>query len=245
MSGSVLLPAGSCATEAQQWGRDFRNRIMSSYMTRYSLRKRPFLRDVIDELLEEELGTRVLVAPLPLDRHAQTELVHGKPVITLNSRTAEIWGVKDAAGELYMDRWHEGTHVARDLPALQRTRAQSNSATTEERLVLFRCAGRFPAEERTRELFAETAAHAAAICSADMMRSRNFVEFLQMAPKRDPLGLQDVGRLKRTAHDIGLSWRAFAMGLRHFGLLVAPTNRDGTPIGYRLAPTFFDEVESL
>lgn len=245
MSGSVLLPAGRRAAEAQQWGRAFHNDMMRAYMMRHSLCTRPFLRDVVDELLEDELGTRVLIAPLPLDRHAQTELVRGKPVITLNSRTAEIWRVTDAAGELYLDRWHEGTHVARDLPALQQARARSSGATTEERLLLFRCAGRSPAEERTRELFAETAAHAAAICGTDMIRSRNFLEFLRTAPKRYPLGLQDVGRLQRTAHDIGLSWRALATGLRLFGLLLAPTRRDSTPIGYRLAPTFFDEVESL
>jgi hypothetical protein len=105
---------------ANAWGLGIlhRERLLRGYMDTKGLVERPLLKNVVDELIEEVQGARLRDEVLPLDRFAQTELVRGRAVVSINSRLADIPGVKDAAGVGYVAKWHESVHVERDLGGL-------------------------------------------------------------------------------------------------------------------------------
>ena len=68
-----------------------------------------------EDIIEDPLGARLMVEPLPLDRFAQSEMVNGRAIITVNSRISEMPKVKDVQGFSYVAQWHEVEHVDRDL----------------------------------------------------------------------------------------------------------------------------------
>lgn len=87
------------------------------YLDKHELKERPFLKDVIDEIVEDIQHARLREAVLRLDTFGQTQMVNGRIEVTINSRIAEMPGVKDAAGVAYVSKWHESWHVEHDIEA--------------------------------------------------------------------------------------------------------------------------------
>ena len=76
-------------------GVEHRETLMAEYTTLYRPAERPALQNVYRELIGEFQGVRIIDAPLPTDRYAQTEVVkRGRAEITLNSRIGQMSHVK-------------------------------------------------------------------------------------------------------------------------------------------------------
>jgi hypothetical protein len=164
--------------------------------------------DVVDELIEDIQEARLITGPLRIDRFAQTELKRGRIVVTINSRIAQIPGVKDAAGVAYVAKWHESIHVEKDM--------SPDAGTSEgEQLTLFGAPPEFQLIEcravgsgrllAPHEVFAETAGLAASIAEADLLRSAHFLQFRSLAERGGELGRYGWHLLYRCAEDIGVN----------------------------------------
>ena len=169
---------------------------------------RPFLKDIVDELIEDCQDARLVTGILRLDRFAQTELDRGRVVVTINSRIAEIPGVKDAAGVAYAAKWHESIHVDQHMTpppgALQREQLPLFDETPDYRLIVCRATGRSRALPPI-EVFAETAGLAAAIAEADLLRCPDFLRFRSLAEHGGDLGGLGWRLLYRCAEAIGVN----------------------------------------
>src|SRR5258707_1357996 len=88
-------------------GIEHREALVAQYMMFYALTERPMLKTIYRELIGEFQKVRIVDGPLPLDRYAQTEIVNGRPEITLNSLIGRMPGVKDDHGVRRMAAWHE------------------------------------------------------------------------------------------------------------------------------------------
>src|SRR5713101_5821430 len=97
--------------EAWSAGRALAERLMGEYAAKYHPAVLPAPARVVDELLTEFLGCRLDYAPLPLDVFAQTEWTDTATIVTVNSKTSSIRGVKDAKGVQNVAKWHECVHV--------------------------------------------------------------------------------------------------------------------------------------
>ena len=84
--------------EAWNYGRALRNDLVSRFREEYSVDvpRPPAL--IIDELLTDFMGVSLNFDQLPLDIFAQTEWKDGRPLVTVNSLTGNMTGVKDASG---------------------------------------------------------------------------------------------------------------------------------------------------
>ncbi|MDP6495960.1 MAG: hypothetical protein QGI09_11220, partial [Dehalococcoidia bacterium] len=108
-------------SQAECWDLGVRHRetLLQVYMERNRLKHRPFLKNVIDDLLEDVQGVRLREEVLPLDTYARTEFVAGRVEVSINSRISEIPGVKDSRGVAHVAKWHESIHVEHDRPLEQ------------------------------------------------------------------------------------------------------------------------------
>ena len=209
-------------------GVQHRETLLKQYMEANQLTERPFLKDVIDDLIEEVQQARLREDILPLDTYAQTEVDRGRVMVTINSRIADIPGVKDAAGVAYIGKWHESMHVARDMDV--------GTAHAERHLTPFPgfevgaprlivCRSTRPADRAIaeREFVAENAAIAAAIAGADLRRCDAFLEFRRLAARGGDLGGLGWRLLYRTAEAIGVNISALVTYLEQRGfIIVAP-----------------------
>jgi len=73
------------------------------------------MKDVIDDLIEDVQGARLLEDVLPLDRFAQAEIVDNRVVVTINKRVMDMPGVKNVTGVALVSKCHESIHIARDF----------------------------------------------------------------------------------------------------------------------------------
>ena len=104
--------------EAWIYGRALRDQLVSRYREEYAVDLPPPPALIVDELLTDFMGVSLRFDPLPFDIYAQTEFMDGRPIVTVNSLTEQIAGVKDAAGVQNVAKFHEVVHVDRDLPEL-------------------------------------------------------------------------------------------------------------------------------
>ena len=74
---------------------------------------------IADQLLTDFLGANLRFDPLPLNIYAQTEWKDDRPVVTVNSFTGQIPGVKDIEGIQNVAMLHEAVHVERDISELK------------------------------------------------------------------------------------------------------------------------------
>ena len=202
-------------------GVQHRERLLREYMVANGLRERTFLKDVIDDLIREVQGARLRSEVLPLDRVAQTEVVGGRVEVSINSRIAEIPGVKDAAGVAYVAKWHESMHVAQ-ASGSDADELQSPLPGLEveiPRLIYCRGIKALQPGSAAREFVAENAALAAAIAGPDLARSSAFLRFESLAAAGGDLGPFGWRLLYEAAEDIGANISALTRYLQQRGVV--------------------------
>src|SRR5436190_15084923 len=101
--------------EAYELGVVLRERLLEDFMQIDGLHERPLIKDVIEDLVQDVQGARLRDDVLPLDRYAQSEIVNGRPVVTVNARIADMSNVRDPAGVRRVAIGHEAVHVDQHL----------------------------------------------------------------------------------------------------------------------------------
>lgn len=205
------------AKRAECWtlGVQQREALLRQYMAVNRMQERPFLKDVIDDLIEEVQGARLRYEVLPLNTFAQTELANGRIEVSINSRIGEMPGVKDAIGVANVAKWHESIHVARDVEggisnAQDLQVALPGFGAQRPSLIVCRTQGAAESKVPEREFVAENAALAAAIAGPDLMRCPAFQQFQRLAAGGGDLGTTAWRPLYDTAEAIGVNISALA-----------------------------------
>jgi hypothetical protein len=161
---------------AWQFGRDLRTTLLRDYELTYG-ETAPPPATIGAELLTDFLGATVSYDELPLDCFAETSWLDGRPHVTVNCRTREITGVKDARGVERLGIWHEAIHVHRDL-ALLRVGPQAALPGMVPNLRISCHRDRVVAARRpsdfSREFFAEEAGRAAAVSFPHLLATEPF-----------------------------------------------------------------------
>src|SRR3990172_370466 len=158
-------------------GRDLGDRLLREYQETYGLEILPPPAIIIDELLTDFLGAKLRYDPIPMGPFAQTQWLEGQPVVTINTLTRDMEGVKDAEGVENVGKWHEGIHVVRDMGTLRPgPQATLPGFDVPATLVCFRKPEPTPRTPTaiSREYWAEEAGRAAAVSYAALARSQAF-----------------------------------------------------------------------
>jgi hypothetical protein len=204
--------------------------LVVEYMRRNNLQDQPFLKNLVDDLIEEIQGARLLRGALPLDRFAQTEMSGDRIEVTINSRIPEMTKVKDAPGVELISKFHESLHVDRDF-----------KVSARPQLIVCRSAsvrnGRVP----LHEFVAENAALSAAIAATDLVRSRGFLRFQRLAAARGDLGRRGWDALYEVCAEIGVNISALVRYFGHLGL--CQVIDDGNSRHLYVAPGPFRELQ--
>jgi hypothetical protein len=222
-----LISPYIAAKQRAAWrlGIDHREDLVSFYMAERGMRERPMLRDIIDDLLTEVQGVRLLEEVLPMDTYAQTEAVGGRILVSINQRIGEMEWVKDSAGVASLAKWHESIHVVKDVQpssplVRQLPMALPTVQSQEYRLIACRKIGAYDhvsADER--EFIAENAALAAAVCPADLVRSAAFLELQGLAARGGNITTPGWSLLAAAASDIGVNRAALFRYFQQHGSL--------------------------
>ena len=174
-------------------------------------------------MIEDIQGARIREEVLPLDTFGQTEVVNGRIEVSINSRIIDMPNVKYAEGVAYTTLWHESVHIEQDINPKQ---SEDNSAQLmlsgfepqPIKLVVCRSTREIDRETSKREFFTENAAIAAAISSADLNRTRPFLEFQRVTIRGGDLGGSGWSLLYRVAEDIGVNITALVRYFQQRGL---------------------------
>jgi hypothetical protein len=222
-----------------------RERLVAEFMSRTGLQVRPFLKNMIDDLIEDVQGARLREEVLPLDRFAQTELVDGRVVVSVNTRIADVPRAKDIAGIVYISKWHESIHVDRDFVEDsgdgERKDARPVADVNRSRLIVCRSTGGRRGAQPPWEFVAENAALAAAIAGPDLARSRAFFRFQRLAAQRGDLGSRAWAALYEICEDIGVNIAALVRYFDHLG--ICHVVEDGNRRRLYAPPGPFKELE--
>ena len=226
--------AGNLRRDAWAYGRNLRDHLLSRYSQEYGVEVPPPPATIADELLTDFLGASLRFDPLSLDLYAQTEWRDGIPVVTVNSLTGQIPGVKDPLGVQNVAKLHEAVHVDRDLPPLK-TSSQLTLAGFDPpfRIACYRSVGERKGggtkpnslgsapSDSTREFWAEEAGRAAAVSYQALSISPAFRNFVTLAPRVGPSINGEKWRLlKLAATDIGVNISALVKQLQLEGRVV-------------------------
>lgn len=205
--------------EAWPFGEQHRESLLREHMQRRGLTKRPLLHEVVEDLIEDIQGARLVEEVLPLNTYAQTESEGGRIRVVMNSRVAEIPRVKDPKGVRYVTLWHESIHVALDMnpdPALSSGAQLGFSGIQGPDTKVIACRTARPAgrEQQALEFFAENAGLAAAIAEQDLQRCPAYRDFLN---RMDRGGVLPWPIAYDIARFIGVNIRALNRYLDHRG----------------------------
>ena len=234
--------------EAWRTGIELRERLLAAYMHAEGLRERPLIKDVLDDLVEGVQKARLLDGVLLLDTFAQSERVRGRIVVTVNSRIADMPGVKDAAGVRTVAVAHEAMHVDRDFaPANANLPVQlvlPEVAVSDTPVIICRSAGGAGrAGQPAQEFMAENGALAMVIALPDLKQCAAFVEFRRLASYGGELGGTGWRLLYDIAEFLGVNISALVTYFKHRNLCyVVP---DGRKQRLMAAPRLFDVDDSL
>ena len=193
---------------AWEHGRQLRNRLLSKYAETYIPSTVPPPAKIIDELLTDFLNAELRYDPLPSNVFAQTEWIRrsGRPRVTVNSMTADIEGVRDAAGVENVAKWHETMHVVDDLDVVRTDLQTALPGFALPTIVCLRSPGLgLAAVVRTREFLAEEAGRAAAVSHGALAKSEAFLELCDLAGSSLGSIAQAWPLLYRAAADIGVN----------------------------------------
>lgn len=210
--------------EVWQWGAAHREYLMAENMGFYGLSERPLVKDIVDAVIMEIQGARLVEGALPLDTYAQTQLHRGRLEVTVNSRIHQMDGVGDPERIAHVAKWHESADIARDF-AVTTVDGNGKQPTLPgwevpvPRLVVCRRAGRERGKAGEREFFAENAAHAAAIAGPDLLRCDAFHQLAALVERGRELGGTGWRALYETAEFIGVNINAISRYFARHGFL--------------------------
>jgi len=218
-------------TQLWRIGVEHRETLMAEYMALYRPAERPPLHLVYEGLIGEIQSARIIDAPLPMDRYAQTQVARGgRAEITLNSLIGRMAHVKDAHGVRHVAAWHESIHIPvdverRDLPPLTDLRSGLEGSTSSPLL----CEATEGSLQRwtLREQAIEAAALAAAIADADLCRCTNYLRFLRLAAQGGDMGRDGWRLLEWIETAIGVNRTALRRYFEQHGICRF-TQEDGT-----------------
>jgi hypothetical protein len=198
------------------------DRLLADFQREYGTVLPPAL--IADELITDFLGAKLRFDPLPTDRFAQTQLVNGDIVVTVNTLTEDIDGVKDSAGVMNVAKWHEIIHVVDDADELTGSGGTLLLPGFDEPAPVI-CLRGGPQSSRpggfqAREFWAEEAGRAAAVSLPALRRTDAFQSFLSLANRNAGNATAGWSALYGSAEAIGVNISALVKQLRLEGLLV-------------------------
>ena len=228
--------------EAWAAGRDLADSLLTEYGAKYELQILPPPAQIVDELLTEFLGCELARAPLGQNVFAQTEWFDDATIVTVNSQTANMTGVRDVQGVENVAKWHECIHVTKDKPSGALSQLWLEGFATSERVVCRR--GRqtdHSAEVAAREFWAEEAGRAAAVSLKHLRRSESF---LHLIDGNGRLANSEAWTyLYQAASDIGVNISALVTQLEAEALIVVE-RRDGRNVVH-VQPSLASLVEAV
>jgi hypothetical protein len=207
--------------DAWAFGRSLRVSLLTEYEQAYGV-SAPAPARIGAELLTDFLGARLSYDALPLDVYAETTWRDGRPLVTVNSRTREIDGVKDPGGVSNVGVWHEAIHVQRDISVVKAGHQgvfdgfQPNLTIACHR---DRQGPGRPGDEFRREYFAEEAGRAAAVSFPHLMQTSAFRDFVLLADRGLASGGRGWGELYAAAEEIGVNISALVRQLEAEGFM--------------------------
>jgi len=221
----TYLPNFKESKRRQAWalGVEHRELLVAKYKAAFGLTERPLLKDIVDDVIEEIQGARLLKGVLHLDTYGQTELVNGSPEITINSRIAKIPGVKDAHGIAHITKWHESYHVAHDLDIGPKAPGASQLTLpgleqSAPNMIICRPHSAGEPSNLGKEFMAENAGIAAAISDSDLERCEAFWEFKRLVAAGGDLGGSGFDLLYKSGEFIGVNPSALITYLEKRGV---------------------------
>lgn len=214
---------------AGERGRQLRDELLTQFARTYDCSTTPPPAKIGDEIITDILGAELRFDPLPTNIFAQTEWARGRARVTINSRTADIRGVRDAEGVQNVAKWHEAMHVVDDLHVVRLDLQTTLPGFTAPKIVCLRSpeVGLAP-EVRKREFLAEEAGRAAAVSHEALAQSGAFLELCHLAARSCGPIPQAWPLLYRSAADIGVNIAALTrqLGLEGRISLQGPGGRD-------------------
>ena len=227
---------GTQALQREAWafGRSLRDSLLADFEREYG-EPAPAPAFIGGELLTDFLGARLSYDALPLNVFAETTWQNGQPLVTVNSRTREIEGVKDPAGVSNVGVWHEVIHVQRDLSAV-RVGPQAALEGFLPNLTIAchrdRTRGARRGEEFQREYFAEEAGRAAAVSFPHLLRTAAFRQFMYLSEQRLASSGMGWQALYSAAEAIGVNISALIKQLEAEGMVHVERRESGRSMLY-------------
>lgn len=194
--------------EMWRLGRSHRDRLLAWYCREYGRSVPPPPALIVDELLTDGLGADLRFDPLPPDRFAQTTIKSGVVVVTINTLTVDIAGVKDDVGVQNVAKCHELIHVAEDQDRLQVQPGKlmfPGFDAPMTQVCLRASGGRTPSRFDQREYRAEEAGRAFAVSVSVLRQSEAFVRFMDVGRANGGDGTPAWSLLYQAARDIGVN----------------------------------------
>ena len=209
---------------AWAFGRDVREGLLAQYRERYGVSVVPPPALIIDELLTDFLGARLIYLPLALNVYAQTEWLVDRVLVTVNSLVGCIPGVRDPGGVRNVAKWHEAIHTVHDIEVIRMgTSGMLPGFDAPPKIVCYRTGGKLADRDiLRREYWAEEAGRAAAVSHEALSRSEAFRELLRLAECSGGRVRQGWPLLFRAASDIAVNSSALVKQLRLEGLIATP-----------------------
>ena len=218
--------------DAWAYGRSLRDSLLADFEQEYGSPAPPPA-FIGGELLTDFLGARLSYDALPLNVFAETTWQNGQPLVTVNSRTREIEGVKDPQGVSNVGIWHEVMHVQRDLSAV-RLGPQATLDGFLPNLTIAchrdRTRGARRGEEFQREYFAEEAGRAAAVSFPHLFKDDAFRQFVYLADQRLASSGMAWRALYAAAESIGVNISALIKQLEAEGFLLVERRSGGSTL---------------
>ena len=211
----------------QAWssGRALAARLVQEYRREYGLAEAPPPAIVVDELITDFLNAELHYDPLPLKIYAVTNWNGKNLVVTVNSLSAKIPGVKNPGGVDNVGKCHELIHLV-DHASLLLT---PNSGTLPgfEATPEFRCyraRRQFLTDyDQQREIWAEEAGRAFAVYPPALQNCEFFEDLIRLGQR---LSVGESWRLLyRAADEIGVNPTALVKQLSLEGLVVVEQER--------------------
>lgn len=217
--------------EAWAFGRSLRDSLLVEFEREYG-EPAPAPALIGGELLTDFMGARLSYDALPLSVFAETTWRDGQPLVTVNSRTGEIEGVKDPEGVSNVGIWHEVMHVQRDLSDVRRgPQAVLDGFLPNLTIACHReRTRRARGEEFQREYFAEEAGRAAAVSFPHLIQNDAFRQFTYLADQRLASSGMAWRALYAAAEAIGVNISALIKQLEAEGFLHVERRSNGSTL---------------